>query len=48
MTVAKTFFMPDDYPDLRSFYGKLEAKDQETLILTHAAVSTGSGGNELR
>ncbi len=48
VTVAKTFFMPDDYADLRGFYSKLEAKDQETLILTHAGAAAASGENELR
>jgi hypothetical protein len=34
-------FTPSEYPDLRSFYTKLEAKDQETVVLTRPANKTG-------
>jgi hypothetical protein len=27
-------FLPDDYDGLRSFYSKLDAKDEETIVLT--------------
>ena len=48
VTIGKTFFSPADYPELRIFYGKLEAKDQETLVLTRAqpaSVSAAPTGN---
>ncbi len=37
LTIGKTIFLPSDYADLRTFFGKLEAKDQEALVLTRAA-----------
>ena len=45
--IARTFFQPKDYADLRTFYGKLESKQQEPLILTHAAdtAKPSAGGN---
>lgn len=43
-TVARILFTPAEYPDLRTFYDKLEAKDQETLVLTHAPAIASSGG----
>jgi len=46
VTVGKTMFGAANYSDLRDFYSKLEAKDQETLVLTRAsAVATKTGGN---
>ncbi len=39
LTIGRTIFYAAAYPDLRAFYGKLEAKDQESLVLTRAAAS---------
>jgi hypothetical protein len=47
MTVAKYFFMQDEYPALKGFYGKLETRDQEPVVLvrstTTAAATTPAG-----
>ncbi len=48
VTIANTIYLPTEYPDLKNFYGKLEAKDKETLVLTRAplvATKAGSGSN---
>ena len=47
VTVGRTFYSVPDYPELKSFYSKLEAKDQETLVLTRApaGVKADSGAN---
>ncbi len=45
LTVGRALFASDSYPDLRSFYEKIEAKDQETLVLTRAAAAAAAGGN---
>lgn len=37
MTNGRTTYDSQEYPDLRAFYGKAEAKDQESLVLTRAA-----------
>jgi hypothetical protein len=34
MMLAMPMFLPDDYDGLRSFYSKLDAKDEETIVLT--------------
>jgi hypothetical protein len=39
VTVAQPIFLPAEYGDLKNFYGKLETKDQETIVLTHAAAA---------
>jgi len=44
MIIGKTYFTPAEYPDLRAFYNKLETKDQETVVLTHAPEAQKSGG----
>ena len=39
-------YMPKEYPDLRTFYNKLETADQQPLILKVAATTTAqAGGN---
>jgi hypothetical protein len=43
LVVGKTMFADTAYPELRGFYGKLEAKDQETVVLTRASAQ-GAGG----
>lgn len=43
LTIGKTVFLPADYTELRGFHGKLEAKDQEAVVLTHAAVPASGG-----
>ncbi len=49
VTIGKTFFAPSEYPDLRNFYGKLDGKQTESLVLTRtdssAAKSTSGGSN---
>ena len=47
LNVGKTFFLPEEYSDLRAFYAKLDAKQGETLVLTRAdtTAKTGAGGN---
>ena len=37
MMNGRSIYATDEYSDLRSFYGKTEAKDQESLVLTHSA-----------
>lgn len=39
LAMGEAIFMPKEYDDLKSFYGKLETKDQETIVLTHATAS---------
>ncbi len=39
LTVGIPIFLPTEYGDLKTFYGKLETKDQETIVLTHAATA---------
>ena len=49
LTIGKTFFGSEEYPDLRLFYGKLDAKQSEALVLTRAdssAAKSTTGGNE--
>ena len=36
---SKSLYVPDMYGDLRTFYGKMENKDQETLVLTRATAT---------
>ena len=48
MTMGRAIIASDGYKDLREFYGKVEAKDQEPVVLTRsgaAAPKSGSGGN---
>ena len=46
-TLGKTFFTPQEYGDLRVFYGKLESKQAESVVLTHApaVASSSPAGN---
>jgi len=43
--LGKVLFKTDEYADLRSFYSKLEDKDQETVILTTTANKATPAGN---
>ena len=45
VTVAKTFFQPEEYPELKAFYGKLDSAQGETLILTRSPAPAAPGGN---
>jgi len=36
--LGETLFMPKEYPELRSFYSKMETKDQENVVLTTAPI----------
>jgi hypothetical protein len=40
-TLGETVYLPKDYPELRSFYSKMETKDQESVVLTTAPVTAG-------
>jgi hypothetical protein len=43
--LGEIIFKTDEYPDLRSFYSKMETKDQESVVLTLPHVtSTKAGG----
>ncbi len=48
LTVGESTFLLPEYPELRAFYGKVETRDQDTVVLTHAAAggtpATASGG----
>jgi hypothetical protein len=48
-SLAEFLFQPKEYPDLRSFYNKMETKDQESVVLTAspaaAASKPASSGN---
>jgi hypothetical protein len=46
VTIGTPVFAPAEYDELRSFYSKMETKDQETLVLTHAAPTTASAGDK--
>lgn len=35
VTIGKVIYAVTDYPDLRSFYGKLDNKAHESIVLTH-------------
>ncbi len=48
VTLGETIFLPADYPELRTFYGKLEAKDQEALVLTRPDAVAAKAGSEDR
>ena len=37
--LGDTIFLVKDYPEFRSFYSKLETKDQESIVLTAAPVA---------
>lgn len=37
LSLGEILFMPNEYPDLRTFYGKMENKDQESVVLTSAS-----------
>ena len=37
LSLGEILFMPNEYPDLRTFYGKMENKDQESVVLTCAS-----------
>ena len=43
LILGRTIYGPDEYTDLRTFYGKMQARDQESLVLTRAsAVSSAT------
>jgi hypothetical protein len=43
LSVARYLFTPEEYTALRSFYGKLETRDQEPLVLVRATTTAGAG-----
>ena len=44
LTVGKTFVGTETYNELKDFYAKFEAKDQETVVLTRSAAAGNAGG----
>jgi hypothetical protein len=44
-TLGGILFPPDSYPELRSFYTKMETKDQEPVVLTTASAKPTPTGN---
>jgi Domain of Unknown Function with PDB structure (DUF3857)/Transglutaminase-like superfamily len=47
-SLSEIIYMTKEYPELRSFYSKMETKDQESVVLTTSPVKAGkaaSGGN---
>ena len=42
VTIASPIYGAKEYVELKGFYGKLETKDQETLILTHSATAAAA------
>lgn len=44
LALAETIFLPKEYDDLKTFYGKLESKEQETVVLTHANATPAAIG----
>jgi hypothetical protein len=42
MARAFTFAKPEEYQDLRAFYQKIAAADQQQLVLTAAQVAKGN------
>jgi hypothetical protein len=45
VSLARIVYTHTEYPELRSFYQKLEAKDQESLVLTKLDTSTKPAGS---
>jgi hypothetical protein len=43
VVVSNSIFMVDDYPGLRDFYQKMNAQDQQQIILKTVAAATGAG-----
>ncbi len=43
--VGDVIFTTQQYPNLRAFYSKMEAKDQENVVLTTASASAKPAGN---
>jgi hypothetical protein len=44
-SLAEFLFQPKEYPDLRSFYNKMETKDQESVVLTASPVAASKPAN---
>ncbi|NYF78912.1 DUF3857 domain-containing protein [Granulicella arctica] len=40
--LGRIFYPVSDYPEVRSFYSKMSAKDQESIVLLSSAVGAGS------
>jgi hypothetical protein len=45
MMLGLPIFQPDEYDGLRGFYNKLDAKDQETIVLKRSAANAGAAAN---
>ena len=41
-TLGEIIFMPKEYPELRSFYSKMETEDQGTVVLTASPVAAAT------
>jgi hypothetical protein len=50
MALGKTVYSKDEYPQLRDFFQKVNAQDQQQLVLDRAPAAAsaagGSGANE--
>jgi Domain of Unknown Function with PDB structure (DUF3857)/Transglutaminase-like superfamily len=42
-SLGETIFLAKEYPELRTFYSKMETKDQENVVLTTAPTKTPTG-----
>jgi transglutaminase-like putative cysteine protease len=46
LSVGNALFMQKDYPELKAFYEKVEAKDQDSVVLVRdASAAAGTGGS---
>jgi len=45
VSIGRFIYAAAEYPDVREFYKKLEAKDQETLVLSHVAAVAKPAGS---
>ncbi len=47
LIVGRSIFASAEYSDLRQFYGKLQAKDQESLVLTRASTVAAAAPKQM-
>jgi hypothetical protein len=44
MALGKTVYSKDEYPELRDFFQKASAQDQQQVVLDRAPASVGAAG----
>jgi hypothetical protein len=44
MALGKTVYSKDEYPQLRDFFQKVNAQDQQQLVLDRAPAAAGAAG----